>query len=139
VPVEVEQFAGAWYRIPETLQYRVDDEPPGGTIGLGEGAILGDEVWDAQIRVRLRVGPMSRARYADFLPGGAAYESLRALTRFYTDGEMEFEVRLVLDRNDVQGITLGGDSPDELDPLGWSTWIRTRAFTRDPDDTTLTL
>jgi type VI secretion system protein ImpH len=138
VPVEVEQFAGAWYRIPATMQYRVDDEPASDAIGLGDGAILGDEVWDAQIRVRLRLGPMPRARYAEFLPGGPAHKALRSLTQFYSDGDLEFEVRLVLDRTDVTGVTLGGDD-SQTAPLGWSTWIRTRPLTRDPDDTTLTL
>ena len=139
VPVEVQQFVGAWYRVPDTLQHRVDDETPPGTIGLGDGAVLGDEIWDAQSRVRLRVGPLTRAQFDDFLPGGAANDALRSLTRFYSNGDLDFEVQLVLNRDDVGGVVLGLEGDDEGAPLGWSTWIRTRAFSRDPDETTLTL
>jgi type VI secretion system protein ImpH len=138
VPVEVEEFVGAWYRVPDTFQYRVDDEQLPGTIGLGDGAVLGDEIWDAQSRVRLRIGPLTRSQFEDFLPGGDAHKALRSLTQFYSNGEVDFETQLILNRDDVAGVVLGAEIKDQA-PLGWSTWIKTRAFNRDPDETTLTL
>jgi len=105
---------------------------------LGQGALVGDAVWDRQAKVRLRLGPLPRARYQEFLPGGTAHEELRQLTRFYGGEALEFGVQLVLARDEVPPCVLGADDEDGL-RLGWSTWVRTEAPTRDPDDTILTL
>lgn len=136
VPVEVEQFVGEWYRPPGETQCVVsDDERAAGR--LGHGALVGDAVWDRQAKVRVRLGPLPRARYEAFLPGGTAHEELRQLTRFYGGEALDFGVQLVLAREDVPPCVLGGDDGDL--PLGWSTWVRTAPPARDPDDTILTL
>jgi type VI secretion system protein ImpH len=139
VPVEVEQFVGGWHPVPARDQCAIGAEE-GVENRLGLGALVGDEVWDAQTRVRLRVGPLSRARYAEFLPDGGAYESLRALVRFFSHDQFEFELQLVLARDEVPGLLLGAD-PHSPQPLGWSTWIRSTAsaLSRDADETVLTL
>jgi type VI secretion system protein ImpH len=137
VPVEVEQFVGEWYRpVGETQCLVSDDERAAGRLGLG--ALVGDAVWDRQAKVRVRLGPLPRARYEEFLPGAAAHEELRQLTRFFGGEALEFGVQLVLARDDVPPCILGADDGDGL-PLGWSTWVRTGPLTRDPDDTILTL
>jgi type VI secretion system protein ImpH len=137
VPVEVEQFVGEWYTpVGETQCLVSDDERTAGR--LGHGALVGDAVWDRQAKLRLRLGPLPRARYQEFLPGGTAHEELRQLTRFYGGEALEFGVQLVLARDDVPACVLGAEDGDGL-RLGWSTWIRTGPPTRDPDDTILTL
>lgn len=137
VPVEVEQFVGEWYTpVGETQCVVTDDERVAGQ--LGRGALVGDAVWDRQAKIRVRLGPLSRARYEEFLPGGRAHEELRQLTRFYGGEALEFGVQLVLARDEVPPCVLGADDGVGL-PLGWSTWVRTGPLTRDPDDTILTL
>lgn len=136
VPVEVEQFVGAWYDMSGTAQCRVDDAEDGGAHRLGQGALVGDEVWDPGSRARIVVGPLPLARYRDFLPAGSAYRELRAITRFFSDDEIEFELRLILDKDEVPAISLGAD---EDSPLGWSTWLRSAPFTHDASDTVLSL
>lgn len=136
VPVHVEQFAGGWYPLPARDWCAVGDEP-GPSNQLGAGAVVGDEVWDPQGRVRVCVGPIDRERFDEFLPGGPAHERLRALTRFYGHDQYEFEVQLVLDADDVPGLRLGVEDADTR--LGWSTWIRTKARSRDADETMLRL
>jgi len=137
VPVEVEQFVGEWYTpMGETQCVVSDDERAAGQ--LGRGALVGDAVWDRQAKIRVRLGPLSRARYEEFLPGGRAHEELRQLTRFYGGEALEFGVQLVLARDEVPPCVLGADDGDGL-LLGWSTWVRTGPPTRDPDDTILTL
>ncbi len=100
--------------------------------------MVGDEIWDPQARVRVRIGPLSRERFNEFLPGGEGHRALSAFTDFFGRGELDFEVQLVLARDDVPPVILGGEG-DEVTPLSWCTWIRTRPFTRDADETTLTL
>ena len=134
VPVAVEQFVGAWYPLERATQSELGDDATAST-QLGLGAVAGDEIWDQQSRVRLRIGPLTRAQYDAFLPGGSAYEPLRALTRFYTNDQIDFEIQLVLARDDVPRFQLG-DAPL---PLSWATWLVSTPLERDPDDTVLTL
>jgi type VI secretion system protein ImpH len=137
VPVEVEQFVGGWYALSPDTQSRMGDEP-GPADQLGLGAVVGDETWDQQARVRIRLGPMTREQYERFLPSGSAYEGLRGVARFFTHDQFDFEVQLVLARHEVPGCILGSDE-QQSPPLGWGTWLRTKPFARDADETILTL
>lgn len=137
VPVEVEQFVGAWYALDESTQFCMAD---GSDFSeqLGVGAVVGDEVWDTQGRVRIKIGPIPIERYLDFLPSGSAYAPLRAIAQFYAGGEIDFEVQLILDREDVPKCELG--ALGETAPrLGWLTWSRTAPMGRDPGETVLPL
>lgn len=137
VPVEVIQFQGGWYRLSESSQCRIDDDE--GVAGsLGDGAVVGDEIWDPHARVRIRIGPLPRDQYDDFLPGGSAFEALGGITRFFGDGQFDFDLQLVLEKEDVPGVVLGSDE-EGAPPLGWCTWIRTRSFSSDPDETILSI
>jgi type VI secretion system protein ImpH len=135
VPVEVEQFVGGWYTLAPETQCAVGEEAV--SERLGGGAVVGDEIWDPQARVRLRLGPLTRQQYDQFLPGGTAYEPIRVLARFYSRDQFDFEIQLVLARDEVPECHLDAGEPQT--PLGWCTWMRTRPFGRDPDDTVLTL
>lgn len=135
VPVEIEQFVGGWYRLSSDTQCRVGAEA-GPADQIGVGAVVGDEIWDPQARVRIRLGPLDGERYRRFLPSGTGYQALRTLTRFFSHDQFDFDVQLVLSRDDVPGCVLGAE---DAAPLGWCTWMRTRPFVRDPDETVLTL
>ncbi len=137
VPVEVEQFVGAWYRLDESTQFCMEDGRDYSE-QLGVGAVVGDEVWDTQGRARVKIGPVSIGRYMDFLPSGGAYASLRTMLEFYAGCEIDFEVQLILDRRDVPVCELGA-SGDRAPRLGWLTWARTAPLSRDPGDTILSL
>ena len=133
VPCTVEQFVGAWYPLSRASQTALGDEL--GT--LGNGAVAGDEVWDQQGRVRVRIGPLTRRRYDEFLPRGESYEALRALTRFFGNDQFDFEIQLVLVRDEAPVFQLGGEETPL--PLGWCTWLRTAPLDHDPDDALFTL
>ncbi len=137
VPVAVEQFVGGWYALDASTQCALgDEESPSAQLGVG--AVAGDEIWDQQARVRIRLGPLTRGEYDEFLPGGSAYGPLRALTRFCGGDQLDVEIQLVLAREDVPGCVLGADE-SAASPLGWCTWLRTAPLERDPDETILTL
>ncbi len=137
VPVGVEQFVGAWCKLDPETQTRFQDSQ-GISQQLGGGAVVGDEVWDLQSRVRIRLGPMPLERYLDFLPTGSAHAPLRALTRFFSGDELDYEVQLILDRRDVPACVLGADG-GQAPMLGWATWVKSVAMHRDPADTILRL
>lgn len=138
VPTEVEQFVGGWHPISESERTGLGDDAVGPAAQLGVGAVVGDELWDPQSRVRIRLGPLSRARYDSFLPTGRAYGDLQALTRFFGDDQLDFEVQLVLAKEDVPPLELGAET-ESAAALGWGTWIRTVDPERDADETILRL
>jgi type VI secretion system protein ImpH len=132
-PVEVQQFVGAWYDLPRDAQCELMEENrPARQLGLG--AVAGDQIWDHSSKARIRIGPLTLGRYRDFFPGAPAYRVLRALARFYSGGQIDFDVQLVLARDQVPECELGGEFP-----LGLCSWAKTGAFERDPDDATLPL
>jgi type VI secretion system protein ImpH len=137
VPVEIEQFTGAWYGLDRSTQCQMRDAESPST-QVGEGAVVGDAVWDRQGRVRIRIGPLNMERYNDFLPKGSAYAALGAITRFFSNRCLDFEVQLVLDRSQVPDIQLDLDSKSPA-RLGWVSWAKTVPLAVDPDDTILAL
>jgi type VI secretion system protein ImpH len=134
VPVEVEQFVGAWYPLTVPNQCRLDNFAVSEQLGIG--AVVGDEIWDQGAGVRVRLGPLDLRQYLDFLPEGTAYSPLRAITRFFSGDEIDFEVQLILKRGDVPACELD-DVPAVVPQLGWSTWVKSAPMTRDPADTIL--
>lgn len=137
VPVEVQQFAGAWYDVPPDAQCELIDEEDAPR-QLGLGAVAGDQIWDHSSRARLRIGPLSLARYREFLPGTRTHRALRALARFYSGGQIDFDVQLVLERDQVPAYELGADDEGGL-PLGLCSWAKTGGFEHDPDDAVVSL
>jgi type VI secretion system protein ImpH len=131
VPVEIEQFVGAWYRLDESTQCRFEKSNTYSE-QMGVGVIVGDEIWDQQSGVRIRLGPLSLKQYMDFLPNGTAYQPLKTLVRFFGGDQSDFEVQLVLKRNEVPRSELGVSGQ-----LGWSTWAKTQIMGYDPSDTIL--
>jgi len=135
VPAAVEQFVGAWYPMDAENQCHLGEET-GWSEQLGWGAVVGDEIWDTQTRIRVRLGPLTFRQYREFLPEEGAWRELRALTRFFARGEFEVEVQLVLKREEAPPCELG-DAVECAPQLGWSTWAKSGPLHRDPDETIL--
>ena len=120
VPVEIEQFVGAWYPVEVESQCSLG-ENGGYSEQLGFGAVVGNEIWDQQSRVRIQLGPLTLEQYVDFLPGHEGHRQLRSLTRFYTGGEYDVEVQLILRRQEVPACELkpqDGDGRSWVGPVG---------------------
>jgi type VI secretion system protein ImpH len=137
VPVQIEQFAGGWYRLDHQTQCRLS-EGNSESEELGFGAVVGDEVWNQQSKVRVVLGPLTLVRYTEFLPGGRSWEPLQAWVRFFSNDEWDFEVKLILERQQVPACTLGAEGASGPQ-LGWVSWVKSVPFSRDPDDTVLAL
>ena len=138
IAVEVVPFVGTWRSLGEPDQCVFGAEVPESTM-LGFGAVVGDEVWDQQSRVRLKLGPLTNERYREFLPTGSSWPELRAIVRSFCGNDLEFEIQLILRREDVPALELRNPSENGL-CLGWHTWLKSREqFDRDPGDTILLL
>ncbi|MGC2465188.1 MAG: type VI secretion system baseplate subunit TssG [Candidatus Acidiferrum sp.] len=133
VPFQVIQLIGGWFRLDETTECCIGERStPSEQLGLG--AVVGDEVWNQQARARIRIGPLELDDYLDFLPNGTAYEPLRALLRFWTNEEIDFEVQLILKREEVPRCQLGAEG-DGAPQLGWVTWMKSKPMDRHPEET----
>lgn len=135
VDATVEQFVGQWHTLRDDDLCEVSEEPSPSN-ALGSGALVGDEVWDLHARVRIRIGPLDRESYENFLPGNPGHLELQALTRFFGQGQYAFEAQLVLKHDRVPPLVLGGEDRSHL---GWSTWVRSAPFEHDADETVLVL
>jgi type VI secretion system protein ImpH len=116
-PVAAEQFVGHWYDVPERQQTTLGDA----TAVLGVGAMAGVRVWQRDLRLRLAIGPLDRASFDAFLPGGLAARALRSLLTLFTGVTLEYEVELVLRAADVREVTLKEGSA--IGRLGWDAYL----------------
>ena len=116
VPLKIEEFVGHWMRLPEPERTRLGFQQASAVLGLG--AVAGARVWDRQHKFRIRLGPLTLSQYESFLPGGSALPKLAAWVRLYLAMELEWDVRLVLRRDQVPKTTL-----KQYGRLGWTTWL----------------
>lgn len=137
VPVEIEQFIGQWYAIDEATRCRFSDSGSDSE-RLGLGTVVGDEIWDQQSGVRIKLGPLTLQQYLEFLPEGPAHQPLRSLVRFFAGNELDFEVQLILKKEETPSCELGADGP-AAPRLGWLTWARTEPLAQDADASILNI
>lgn len=127
-PVALEQFVGNWYGLPLEQQSTLG----GANAVLGASAVVGARAWQRDLRLRLVAGPLERASFDAFLPGGKAARVLTKLLTMFTGVTLEYEVELVLRAADVKGISL--DSTREGGLLGWDTFLGDSAGAHDRKD-----
>ena len=126
-PVTLVEFLGTWTEIPPRLQSRLGQQHA----QLGRSAVVGSRSFQRQSLVELRVGPMTLARFTEFLADPALIQRLRHAIRHAMGREMEFNLRLVLDAREIPDTRLGHSQ------LGRTTWLAPKRD-RDADDLRLT-
>jgi type VI secretion system protein ImpH len=125
VPVLIEEFVGHW------LDLDVRERTCLGCAGssLGSAAVLGQAVWDRQSKFRIRLGPLGLDEYESFLPGGVPLIEMVDWVRLYLGFELDWDLHLVLRREEVPALRLG-----QAGRLGWTTWLGSRRSELDADD-----
>jgi type VI secretion system protein ImpH len=87
---------------------------------LGRSANAGTRVRDRQYRFRLRIGPLTLAQYASFLPDGPSWQPLADWVRLLAGPELGWELQLELLRAERPPPRLG-----RCVRLGVSSWLAT--------------
>lgn len=130
-PVEIEEFAGGYIRLPPDEQTRMPNgRGPVQHCALGVSATAGAQVWDPQARFIIRFGPLTRTEFEALLPGTPAWLRITRLARLFVGPDTAFAVNLVLRKEEVPPATAGGGAR-----LGWTTWAPTsRPRTKDARD-----
>lgn len=127
VPLAIEQFVGQWYDVPREHQTML-----GSTNSALGTAMAGQRVWQRDLRMRLRIGPLPMCDFEQFLPGARASQALSRMLGMFTGSALEYEIQLVLRAEDVRGLGL---SPDrEGGRLGWDSFVSTEPETEDRAD-----
>lgn len=134
VQVELEQFVGQLMLIAPDDQTRLGDQPLGFSLGnqVGTEAIAGQRIWDFENKFRLRIGPLSFARFSEFHPQSESKQLRRLfdLVRTYVGPQYDVEVQVILKQQEVKVAQLD----DKLrGSLGWNTWLGDWPFDTDAD------
>ncbi|MGI9510180.1 MAG: type VI secretion system baseplate subunit TssG [Geminicoccaceae bacterium] len=127
VPVTIEEFVPEWLELPTDCRLMLGMSGGGGV--LGESATIGGSIYQCQHKFRILIGAMSLDAYQRMSPGGDSLEQLVAIVRNYIGYELDFDLQLILKRDDVPPIDLG-----KAGALGWTTWLSERTAETDADD-----
>ncbi|CDG85977.1 type VI secretion system baseplate subunit TssG [Janthinobacterium agaricidamnosum] len=126
LPVRLEQFVGHWMRLPPDGLCRLRSGPQAQV--LGQGTLLGTKVWNRQHKFRIVFGPLTLEQAHQMLPGGANMQRLIDWVRNYCGLALDWDVRLVMQREQVPGLRLGRASR-----LGWTSWVSSAAPAQDDE------
>jgi type VI secretion system protein ImpH len=130
LPVELEQFFPSWVRLPKASLCALGSSEATGS--LGSTASIGEQFHVYHHKFRIRVGPMSFADFKRLLPDGHSLSRLVPLVRNYIGDELNWDVMLILFREEVPPVKLG-----EAGMLGWTSWVGTRLKETDATDLVL--
>ncbi len=128
LPIKLQQFVGHWMYLPTEIRSRLGD-PEGAVLGMS--TVLGGRVWDCQNKFRLIIGPLDYPEYCRMLPGGESMQRLIAWVRNYCGDSLEWDVQLILKKEQIPPLKLGGETR-----LGFSTWLANRSHSHDGDQLT---
>ena len=107
VPVEVEQFVGAWYPLDDDRINADCDRVMLSPSSWASAPWSATRFGTRQSGVRVSSGPTDAQAVHRFSSGGhAPTQPLRAITRFFSGDEIDFEVQLVLKRDEVPACEL---------------------------------
>ena len=130
IKTQVQSFVGRWMNLPSDSICRLGESPETGRLGVN--TIVGSRTWNCQLNFRLRLGPMPLADYERMLPWGGSFARLKYWVLNYCGEHFRWDAVLVLRADQVPNTSLG-----RFGRLGWTTWLKTRPFTRDADNLVL--
>ncbi len=139
--VEIDQFQGRWLTLADDECTSLPANPvmDQGFCQLGVDAVLGSRVWDVQSSFRIRMGPLSYAQFAAFMPEGGELLKLAQMTRLFVGADKSFDVQLTLRGDEVPALQLGGDTEGPGARLGWNTWLAQSTPRGDTSDAVFSL
>jgi type VI secretion system protein ImpH len=125
INIVLEQFIGKWFTLPAEHRTALG----GFNAKLGATTLAGARAWQRHLRVRIWIGALNKNEFTAFLPSGKKARSLEALLNLLAGVTLEYEVRLILRKEDVAPTVLGNGNQ-----LGFSTFLNTRPEQHDRDD-----
>jgi len=130
VPIALEEGIGFWDALSLEEQSRLGGAAANPGAVLGQAAVLGERCWRPDLRVRVRIGPLRRARFERFLPHADGARALRTLLGLFAAPTLSYEVVLVLAHSELRPVRLAG-GPQRL---GRDSFLITRPAAGDRAD-----
>ncbi|MBE3026216.1 type VI secretion system baseplate subunit TssG [Janthinobacterium sp. BJB1] len=127
VPFHVQEATGTM----EALAPREQTALGGANAVLGRRAIVGERCRRPDLAVRLRIGPLTAAQHARFLPRGPASAQLRQMLMLFGQPLLRYDIVLLLHASDVHGLSL---PPSGQGGLGCNSFLGNPATPRHRDD-----
>lgn len=125
LPVKVVPFKGGWEKIEATQVSKIGSK--GQFNCLGQGAMLGERIWNATQKLTICLGPLTKGQFHSFLPKEKNnYQKFCEIVRFYLGVQQKFEINLVVKAPDVEFTRLAGHTY-----LSWTSWLKSHRFRED--------
>ncbi|BCX71252.1 type VI secretion system baseplate subunit TssG [Pseudomonas izuensis] len=87
---------------------------------LGEDLVLGENVRDRSGKFRIHIRKLDWQRFHEFLPNGFGYQPLCALVQFTLRDPLDYDICLVLRREEIRELYIGEKNHCLL---GWTSWL----------------
>lgn len=117
VQVKTKQFVGKWCELEEDQWTRIGESGANQRLGR-DMCVVGTRVWDQHARFEIELGPLGLDDFESFLPTEWRFGVLCDLVRFYVKDEFEFNVRLVLNADEIPDVELSTEPA-----LSWMSWL----------------
>jgi len=127
IPTRIREFEGYWMKIPKENQCRLGETPETGSLGIS--AIAGEQKYEVQLKFRILMGPMEFVDLQRLVPVGPSFRRLKDWVLTYVNQELYWDLQCIVKAAAVPGTILGQGAM-----LGWTTWLKSKEFTQDPDD-----
>ena len=127
VPFHVQETTGAMTALAPREQTALG----GANAVLGRRAIVGTRCHRPDLAVRLRIGPLTAAQHASFLPRAPASKALRQMLMLFGHPPLRYDIVLVLHASDVHGLPLPASGQGGL---GFNSFLGNPATPRHRDD-----
>lgn len=123
LPVKIEQFIGQWQDLLPDFCTRIASKamPLGQNARLAQSAMLGSRGWIAQGKIRIVLGPLTKAQFYQFAPGTKALAAMNDMVRFYLGLEHDYDFVIEVNRTDLPNKIQLSNAASPI--LGWNTWL----------------
>lgn len=124
--VRIRPWILRWVPVPPEEQNRIGER----NCELGRNFSIGERTPDRAGKFRVRIGPVSYETYRTFLPDTENFRQLCALIRLWVVHRFDYDVEIVIRRQEVPEGRLEGPRGVQL---GWTGWVTSGpGLDRDP-------
>jgi type VI secretion system protein ImpH len=127
LPIRVEPLQPRWLLVETDEQSRLTQD--GHFSRLGVDAVAGARTLDVSSTFRVVVGPVDYVTFERLAPGSDIMTRLVELVRFYADPGLDFDIQVILRKEEIPEAQLGAVTPQ----LGWNAWLRQLPALADAD------